>query len=154
MTIPLNTPERFITGQFGFPTQGTLPTARVLTGTYSSVDVVVTGASSLFTTEIVEGDWLYSVANNELKRVQGIATNTDLILEEAFSANVTAETVQTCRTLYRTISISITGSATAKINSRPWTANEVNSINAENSIAPITYEATGASAQITFDVIY
>lgn len=153
-TIPLNTPGRYITGQFGFPKTGTLPKARLLTGTYSSVGVVVTGTSSLFTTEIVEGDWLYNATTNELKRIQGITTDTILILEAAFSANASGELVQNCRTLYRTISISITGSTTAKIDSRPWTANEVNTINAENSIAPITYEASAGTAEITFDVIY
>ncbi len=67
----VSNPKRYITGVNGFPNIGTLPASRLLTGTFGSVGVVVTGVGSKFTTEMVEGDWLYSTTNNELRRIEG-----------------------------------------------------------------------------------
>jgi len=154
MPIPRSNPERFITGVDGFPNKGTLPTSRLLTGTFNSIDTVVTGTGSLFTTEMVEGDWLYSTTTNELRQIEGIQDDTILILGEGFSSNVTGDVVRTCRTLYRTIMITISGTVTSTIDGKPWQPNEVESLNSNNSIRPIVYDASGGGQEITFDVVY
>lgn len=154
MPIPLSTPQRLITGVDGFPNKGTLPAFRTLTGTYSSSGVVVTGTSSLFTTEVVEGDWLFNATTNELRKVQGVTIDTILILEAAFSSDASGEDVAACRTLYRSISITISGTVAATFNESTFQPGEVYSLNSNNSIAAVTYDASGGSEQITFDVVY
>lgn len=152
MPTQLTNTKRYVTGVGGFAAKGTLPLARTLTGTFSSVGVVVTGTSSLFVDEIVQGDWLLSTTNNQLRRVRGVTNNTTLILEEAFTVNQTAQAVKTCRTLYFTIIVTVSGEAAVTINGSTYQPDEVISYNSSNSIMPWYYDATGS--ELTFDVSY
>lgn len=65
---------------------------KTLSGTLSSTGVNVTGTSSLFRTEVRPGDFLYDPASKTVRRVRVILSDTSLVLETAFAANLPALT--------------------------------------------------------------
>jgi hypothetical protein len=147
-----------ITGQNGFPTKGTLPTGRTLTGTFSSVGQQVTGTGTLFTEELagMQG-WLYSTTDNELRMFTQINGDTSLWLDKPFTNNQTNEPVIVCSPLYMAISAkSSHPSNDSQINSRKFAAGEVRNYNNDAGINPITYDAAsgGSTGEITFDLAY
>lgn len=147
-----------ITGQNGFPTKGSLPQGRTLTGTFSSVGTVVTGTGTLFETELggIQG-WLYSTADNELRRFTKINGNTNLILDEAFTYNQVNQPMVVCTPLYRSIGARSSHSTNAaQLNNRTFSAGQSKSYNFPGGIDPITYDAASGAAtgQITFDLGY
>jgi hypothetical protein len=146
-----------ITGQGGFPTKGTLPKGRPLTGTFSSVGTIVTGTGTLFTTELagMQG-WLYSTTDNELRMFTQINGDTNLVLDRAFTNNQTAQAVIVCTPLYMSIGAkSSHATVAANLNNKTFSAGSTKSYNfAVNN--PITYDAaSGANmGEITFDLAY
>lgn len=152
MSIKLTQTARYVTGVNGYAVKGTLPLARALTGTFSSAGTVVIGTGTLFTTEIVEGDWLFSTTTNELRRVEGVSTDTTLRLEQAFSVDQTTQATKTCRALYFTIILTVSGGTSVTINGATYKSEEIISYNASNCLMPWYYDATGS--ELTFDVSY
>lgn len=147
-----------ITGQNGFPTKGTLPTGRTLTGTFSSVGLIVTGTDTLFTTELAGmRGWLYSTTDNELRPFFQINGDTNLQLEEAFTSNQTDEPVIVCTPLYMSISaFSSHATAPANLNNKEFSAGSTKNYNFDAGVNPITYDVAsgGTMGQITFDLGY
>jgi len=147
-----------ITGQSGFPTKGTLPKGRTLTGTFSSVGTIVTGTGTLFTTELagMKG-WLYSTTDNELRMFTQINGDTNLVLDKPFTNNQTNQAVIVCTPLYMSIAAySSHSSAPANLNNKEFSAGTTKSYNNDAGIIPITYDAASGSnmGQITFDLGY
>lgn len=147
-----------ITGQNGFPTKGTLPKGRTLTGTYSSAGKIVTGTGTLFTTELqgMKG-YLYSTTDNELRSFFQINGDTNLYLEQAFTNDQTAQAMIVCTPLYRGIAAKSSHATIASnFNNRTFPAGSVKNINFDAGVNPITYDAASGSnmGEITFDLVY
>lgn len=149
------TVQREITGVANFPKVGTLPRGRTLTGTFSSVGVVVTGTGTLFSTELagIRG-WLYSTSNNELRSFFGYHDNTTLQLHTAFTSNQVNQPVIVCTPLYKSVAASNTGTGSAKLKEKVFTAGKIVSYNDDACVNPMTYEASAASASIEFELIF
>lgn len=144
-----------ITGQNGFPSKGTLPKGRTLTGTWSSVGVIVTGAGTKFTTELggIKG-WLYSTTDNELRPFIQINGDLNLVLDKAFTNNQTGQAMIVCQELYTAVSAkSSHATIAANLNNRTFTAGSVKNYNFPG-VNPITYDAASGSnmGEITFDL--
>jgi hypothetical protein len=147
-----------ITGVSSFPTKGTLPTGRTLTGTFSSVGTIVTGTGTLFTTELAGArGWLYSTTDNELRAFFQINGDTNLILERAFSSDQTDEDMIVCMPLYTAIGAkSSHASIAANLDNRTFSVGSVENISNDGGINPITYDAASDlnMGQITFVLTY
>lgn len=147
-----------ITGQNSFPTKGTLPVGRTLTGTFSSVGRIVTGTGTLFTTELAgKKGWLYSTTDNELRPFFQINGDTNLQLETAFTNNQNDEDVIVCTPLYMSISAESTHPLVdANLNNKTFSVGSVKSFNNDAGIDPITFDAASgvSTGQITFDLAY
>jgi hypothetical protein len=147
-----------ITGQNGFPSKGTLPKGRTLTGTFSSIGNIVTGTGTLFTKELagVRG-WLYSTTDNELRPFFQINGDTNLRLETPFTNNQTNQPVVVCMPLYKSIAAKSSHATNAsQINGRIFTAGSIKNFNFDAGINPITYDAAsaGTTGEITFNLAY
>jgi hypothetical protein len=147
-----------ITGRNGFPIKGVLGRSSTLTGTYSSVGVIVTGTGTLFETEITGSGWLYSTADNEIKKFTQINGNTNLVLESAFTNNQTDQDVIVYQPQYISIAAkNIHATNDAQLNNRKFSAGEVKNYNFDDGINPITYNAASGpllSGEIMFDLAY
>lgn len=147
-----------ITGQNGFPTKGTIPTGRTLTGTFSSVGNIVTGTDTLFTTELagMQG-WLYSTTDNELRMFTQINGDTNLYLDKPFTNNQTDEPMIVCTPLYMGIAAkSSHATVAANLNNRTFAAGSVSNFNFDAGVNPITYDAASDAnmGEITFKFAY
>lgn len=147
-----------ITGQNSFPTKGTLPTGRTLTGTFSSVGNIVTGTGTLFTTELagMQG-WLYSTTDNELRMFTQINGDTNLYLDKPFTSNQTDEPMIVCTPLYMSIAAkSSHATVAANLDNRTFAAGSVTNLNFDAGVNPITYDAASDSnmGEITFKLAY
>lgn len=147
-----------ITGQNGFPTKGTLPKGRTLTGTWGSAGLIVTGVGTLFTTELGGGKYyLYSTTDNELRSFFQINGDLNLVLDKAFTNDQTGQTMIVCAPLYQSIAAKSThATIAANLNNRTFSAGSVKNINFPAGINPITYDAASGSnmGEITFDLAY
>lgn len=139
--------KRYIAGTAPAPAQGTLPFAITKTGTVSSVGTVVTGTGTLFTTELVQSDYLYNAATNEIREITGIQNNTTLIIDSAFTSPLSAVAVQTSRTQF--VSVAITATGTGTKDGVAIASGQFLSFNSDGGISPFTY-----SGSLTFDVGY
>ncbi len=68
-------------------TDTTLPTYATGTGTFTAAagSRDVSGASTLFTTELHVGDWLVDLTNHEMRRIDRIGSNTALNIDHGFT---------------------------------------------------------------------
>jgi hypothetical protein len=78
-----------------FPVKGTIPIAKVLTGTISSTGDDVRGTGTLFTKEIFPDDYIYD-ADAAVRRVKKVIADDLLILEAAFPVDVVGITLRRC----------------------------------------------------------
>jgi hypothetical protein len=60
------------------------------TGTYNTVGVTVTGTGTLFLKEFSINDYVADDTNKEVRKIINIISNTEMVLESAFSADRTA----------------------------------------------------------------
>lgn len=75
-------------------TKNTFPAYATKTGTITiaSGQKIAVGAGTAFTTELKVGGWLYIPAQNELRKITGIHTDTSLAIDYAFTSAVAALT--------------------------------------------------------------
>lgn len=151
------TDQTEITGQNGFPTKGTLPKGRTLSGTWSSVGNIVTGTGTKFTTELAGGKyWLYSTTDNELRPFHQINGDDNIYLETPFTNDQTGQAMIVCAPLYQGIAAKCThATINANLNNRTFAAGSVKNLNYSAGVNPITYDAaSGANmSEITFDLV-
>jgi hypothetical protein len=69
-----------------------------LSGTASSSGTAVTGAGTLFSTELVVGNYLK--ANGELRRIESIANSTSLVVDAAFTVDLSGATIERVDVLF------------------------------------------------------
>lgn len=140
--------QRFIAGSGTFPASGPLPQSITKTGTISSLSTIVTGTGTLFTTELVRGDYLYNASTNEVRRIDAIFNDTTLVISSAFTTTeLSGAALRISRAQYLSIGIIATGAA--QKDNIALTSGQFISLNSNNCVAPFTY-----SGAVTFDVSY
>lgn len=89
----------------------TLPKSRSLTGTVTAntTSVVVQGTSTEFLAEIKAGDFLYDATNDQLRRINYVNSDTELVLYSPFDTALTAATVKATKGNARQISVAASG---------------------------------------------
>ena len=93
--------------------------------TVDSSGQYVTGTATLFKSDktIVEGDWIFSPVNREVRRIERIMSDTSAYLDEAFSADLSGEDLYIVKaSRAREISLANTGGADSTINKTRFTA--------------------------------
>lgn len=138
---------RYIAGSGGFPAQGPLPLAMTKTGTISSLLTVVTGVGTLFTKEMVRGQYLYNQPTNELRKIAGIANDTTLIITSPFTSELAAQAAFLVSPQYNSVAITATGAGTK--DGVAIASGQFISLNADSGEGPFTY-----SGSLVFDVSY
>lgn len=69
-------------------TDDLVPASTTWTGTVSTNGTTVTGSGTAFLTEIQRGAWLWNKAQHEVRRVVDIVSDTEMIIDRAFSAEL------------------------------------------------------------------
>jgi hypothetical protein len=129
-----------------FPVKGTIPLAHTNTGTISSTGVEVRGTGTAFETELRIDDYLYD-NDNSVRRIIKIESDTKLVLNAAFPANVTGIAVLSCaRQEFKVIQVENSSENVAELQEAPFAANSRVILWG----APIAYDAL--TGQISFTV--
>lgn len=133
--------------------KGTLPAAVQITGTITSVGTRVVGVATLFTTQLKQGDYIYNTTAatlSEVRCVKHILDNTHLILDAAFSVDVSALNTYRVRGQYKSVSVANTGGAAGLWAEGTISAGVSVSHEAKPGfvVEPIPYNATSTSFNI------
>lgn len=139
-----------------------VPASVAGTGTFASAagSIDVVGSGSLFKTEIKRGDWLIDIANDEVRQVENVDTNTTLTLVQGFSnAQTTTAVVSVVQSRAKKIGL-IADNAAVTIDGQTMPANieiswdksseDMTSAHSPNSfIDPVIVNATGHNLYVT-----
>lgn len=149
--------KQLTTGLNKVSVQGAYPAPVLLNNaaTYSSNGVLVTVANACIGKDISPGDWLYSAANNQFKRVVRAGSDgASVILESPFINNVVAGTPLWVVPLDFIVnlagySVSVTGANTAIVNGISMDATDpILSYSNDESVQPFAYDASGTELTI------
>lgn len=130
------------------PTSGTISTG-------TRKDFIV-GASTVFLTDVEVGDYIWDTTNDELRKVVGVLSNTEIYLEKEFTNALSADPFKIVpKNVYRTMSWAIDAVGAADINGITFAASmsetlENNKPNGEGGgrrLSPILIDCT-ANANI------
>lgn len=145
----------FPNAQFGipvsgtFPTKGTIPRARQMTGTLVTAGVYVRGTGTFFERDFKIGDFVY---NNDkaVRKIVSIESDILMTLEATFTADVTvAVNALKCEPqIFKVIQVESLGTVAAEVQEAPLGV----SSRFISWGAPIAYDASTANAQICFTV--
>jgi hypothetical protein len=129
-----------------FQTKGTIPLSSPKAGTIISQGVMVRGTSTLFKTDVQEEDYIH--ANNVVRKVRHVISDTLLELEGGFPTDITtAHGLRVCRPqVYNSIYAKSSGSADATaIQEAPFRQTDT----FLNGGAPISFDATAGEISFT-----
>ena len=76
-----------------------------ITGTASSTGTAVTGVGTAFTTELSVGDVLANAAGDEFREVVSIADNTNLVVDSAYTTDLSTEAPTKVNAVYHTSTV-------------------------------------------------
>jgi hypothetical protein len=139
---------------FGLPststTKGCYPTSVQKTGTITSTGTRVVGTSTLFTTELQKGDYIFNTTAAtapEVRRVKHILDNTHLILESAFTVDVSAINLNRVRPAYKSVGVANIGGADGVLNGGTLKSGVSPTIAAKDGflVEPFSFNATGTT---------
>ena len=138
----------------------TIPSPLTLTGTVSSVGLLVTGVGTLFTTEVQEKNrthfalkytHLYDPAQNLTRPIDYVLNDTSLLLKKAFPANMSSQTVQVpdISVEYSEVSVLSIG-ASGIIDAVTMSVGSVINMNTERqgSLDPVAIDGTITGLQV------
>lgn len=97
--------------QFTLTTTDTVPRSTALTGTITAGagSITVEGSGTAFLTEINGGDWIYDAANGQIRKVDYVKTDTELILKSGFATAISGGSASITKGSTRQISIAASG---------------------------------------------
>lgn len=138
------------------------PLSSVGTGTVSSDDKALIGVGTLFTTEIPKGSWVIDFANNELRQVDRVESDTLAYLTEAFSTDLAAlsqlDKIHSMDCNAVSISVQVLSSAAADITidgeifpkgaSITFSKDSRDRSGKRDLVDPIIIDATGSTAML------
>jgi hypothetical protein len=167
-----NIPKRYITGEndpftgVPFPKIGCLPAAFQLF-TLDGVPVAITATSVATNPKLIRlsainynknllrvGMWLYIQAQDLAVQIRGIDPyGKTLFLDKPFPANLVAVNVFLAKGFsFKKVEAISSGTADAILQKVDFRPGEQTSFDGQSGIAPIAYNANGASAEITFNI--
>lgn len=86
----------------------TFPRSSALTGTISAVNGLnkkIVGSGTSFKTELTEGEWIFVAAEDEVRKIENIVSDTELTVRQGFTNGFTGATgKKTPRSAYRSVS--------------------------------------------------
>jgi hypothetical protein len=129
-----------------FPAKGTIPMSCPKAGTIISTGLYVRGTGTTFKTDVQEEDYIH--ANNVIRKVRHVISDTLLQLEQAFPSDIsTAHGLWICRPqVYNSIYAKSTGDADATaLQEVPFAQNDT----LVNGGAPISFDATAGQIDFT-----
>ncbi len=130
-----------------FPTRGTIPLSTPKAGTIISTGKNVRGSSTTFLSDVKKGDYIH--ANNVVREIDYVISDTLLVLKEGFQPDIsTAHGLRICSPqIYKSIYAKSTDSTNAAIlQEASFVAGDVSFTGG----SPLSYDAT--SGQISFEV--
>lgn len=136
---------RIIQGS-SFPKKGTIPLSSPKAGTIITTGLMVRGTGTHFLTDVQEEDFIH--ANNVVRKVRHVITDTLLELEQAFPVDISsAHGLWVCRPqVYNAIYAKSTGGADATaLQEVPFAQNDVYN----QGGAPISFDATAGQIDFT-----
>lgn len=132
-----------------FPTKGTLPLARTMTGTLLTAGVIVRGTGTLFEDEFKPGDFVY---NNDkaVRKILSIQSNIMMTLEATFTVDViVAIAALKCEAqVFKVMQIESVGTAAAELQEAPFPIGS----RVITWGAPIAYDASATNAQLAITI--
>ena len=118
----------------------TFPQSTALTGTIDGVNngTLIIGTSTLFTTELQVGEYIYIAAQSSFRKIRRINSDTELVLQSAFpTATFSGATpLRVPEQTYRTISWAIDADGTAKIDNITLPASQSGSADIQGGKRP------------------
>ncbi len=135
------------TGKNTLPESGS-PFRSTITGTVDqgAGETRVTGTSTLFTQELRAGGYLYSDDLNEIRKIESIIDDTNLILKVAFGSALVAKSLDTFDVpSIREASLLNIGPGNAVLQGQVWPPNvKVNvTIDGDKPVQPIDFDGAG-----------
>jgi hypothetical protein len=106
-----------------FPTKGTIPIARTMTGTIATTDNIVRGTSTLFESEFKIGDFLYN-GDKSVRKITKILSDTLMELEAEFVADLAGGTAALkCEPqIFKVIQVENSSANAAELQEAPFAA--------------------------------
>jgi len=140
--------------QFTLTATDTVPRSSSVTGTVTSYanSKTVTGSGTSFLTEVMGGNWLYDTSGNQIKQVDYVVSDTELVLKSAFATPLSGATVKLTRGDMRQISIAASGGDITIVDGQDNTSTikDNSSLTPEMDIKrkvdPIIVQATSAAS--------
>lgn len=137
----------------------TFPQSTSLTGTITAVNnnTLVIGTSTLFTSELQVGEYIYIAAQSVFRKIRRINSDTELVLETAFDSAVSGATPRRVPVQgYRMISWGIDSTGTAKIDNITFQASMSGTLSYMGGKRPepilIDSTANGNNVYVEFEV--
>lgn len=134
--------------------QDSFPRASAGTGTITAYNNRIVGSSTLFTTEVQVGDYIYMKTQNAFRRVLDIQSDTELTIDRAFGSAISAASFHiTPKDGYIEVSAYVTGAGAGEIDGVSFAQNNGNTwtgVDRSSKIYPIDIDATGTTIRVTF----
>lgn len=130
--------------------KSTFPAPSTKTGTidHDNTSKWIVGTGTAFLTECMVGDYLY--ANDELRKITDIDSNTRMQVESAFGANLNDVDVKIVKAgIYRHVGFKNIGGVDGELDGNAFPSDEAVNYNWDAGLAPIAYDATGTEYLIT-----
>lgn len=137
------------------PDKGTIPLAQTKSGTFLSDDKVVRGFSSSFESEFDRNRYLYSASHSVIRRIDYITDDNLMFLTASFPSNLASTNlVQTPnhRSKYKLVIVRNTGTVDAIVQEQLLAPGKIIVKEFDFGVAPISYDASAAGAELTFEV--
>lgn len=142
--------------------QSSVPLSTEGTGTISTEGDAVIGVGTLFTTELPKGSWVIDYANNELRQVVRVDSDTRAYLAEPFTSDLAAlsvlDKIHTMDCDAVSISVQVLSSAAANITidgetfpkgaSITFSKDSRDRSGKRDLVDPIIVDATGSTAMV------
>lgn len=140
--------------QFTLTSEDTVPRSSTVTGTITAFTEsrVITGASTTFLAEVNGGDFIVDFTNNQLREVEYVKTNTEIVLKSAFGTALSGATVKVAKGDKLQISVAASGGNVAIIDSEDNTSAIVDGSSltpqagSKNRVKPFIVQATTAAS--------
>ena len=152
MAASLNSPYVVSASAVSVPAYGTK------TGTITTIanNRVVVGSSTLFNTEVFSGDWLVDLTNGEVRQVESINSNTELLLKTGFTnalSGVAVRVISSSNSKVQYMEIKPAGTvaidAVAYSSAETYTDGQMNPTGANQQFCkPVVLNATATTAKI------
>lgn len=139
----------------------TVPFNETATGTASTNGIRIDGVATLFQTELQPGSWVVDLANNEIRQVVRVASDTVAYLSEAFSFDLALgsfEIIKKKNCGVVSISVQVLSSAASDItidgetfpkgSSMTFSKDSRDTNKSKDFIDPIILDATGSTAML------